>query len=638
MHNWSKQLKKMVSGDKKDNYKNIDSLNRKISAIYEIIKNLYGRDHVLALLRNYEAQELIDSKDPAFRILALEKIMFRDEEHATVHPTKNLEERLVKIEDKIVEVIALRKVEEDIDRKVQKLIMERQATYIKDMKRKVLEEKGGPETPYTQSKLKELKELEERGLAHSATQIVRPKVMEEIIGQDEAIAALMARMASPYPQHVILYGPPGVGKTTAARIALEHAKKLEITPFGQEAPFVEVDGTTLRWDPRGITNPLLGSVHDPIYQGAQRSLAEGGIPEPKLGLVTDASGGVLFIDEIGGMDLILQNKLLKVLEDKRVMFESSYFDFEDPRVPEYIKKLFKEGAPADFVLIGATTSSPEKINPALRSRAAEVFFSPLEANHIREIVSDAAKRLEVDLDPEVTNIISEYTIEGRRAVNLLIDAYSLAAYEAGSRNDIVVTVEHMKKILQSGRSKRFAINMSSDVPKVGRTLGLGVASFLGSAIEVECAVFPAKEKGKGEVRFNETAGSMAKDSVFNAATVLRKLTDIKLADYDVHINIIGGANIDGPSAGVAITLALYSALKNQPLRQDVAVTGEISLQGLVKSVGGIPEKLYGAKQAGVKKVLVPKENKLEIPSMFNDLEIVLIDNLEMAIAETIMEG
>jgi ATP-dependent Lon protease len=101
---------------------------------------------------------------------------------------------------------------------------------------------------------------------------------------------------------------------------LEEAKKLQFTPFKEEASFVEVDGTTLRWDPREVTNPLLGSVHDPIYQGARRDLAEGGVPEPKLGLVTEAHGGVLFIDEIGEMDPMLQNKLLKVLEDKRVSF------------------------------------------------------------------------------------------------------------------------------------------------------------------------------------------------------------------------------------------------------------------------------------------------------------------------------
>ena len=121
-------------------------------------------------------------------------------------------------------------------------------------------------------------------------------------------------------------------------------------------------------------NPLLGSVHDPIYQGSRREFAEAGVPEPKLGLVTRAHGGVLFIDEIGEMDASLQMRLLKVLEDKRVTFESSYYDETAPNVPEYVKRLFREGAPADFILIGATTREPEDIDPAIRSRCAEIFF------------------------------------------------------------------------------------------------------------------------------------------------------------------------------------------------------------------------------------------------------------------------
>jgi ATP-dependent Lon protease len=77
------------------------------------------------------------------------------------------------------------------------------------------------------------------------------------------------------------------------------------------------------------------------------------------------------------MDPLLQNKLLKVLEDKRVFFDSSYYDPTDKRVPQYVRRLFEKGAPADFILVGATTRDPEEISPALRSRAAEVFFDAL---------------------------------------------------------------------------------------------------------------------------------------------------------------------------------------------------------------------------------------------------------------------
>ena len=85
------------------------------------------------------------------------------------------------------------------------------------------------------------------------------------------------------------------------------------------------------------------------------------------------------------MVAMLQNKLLKVLEDKRAYFDSAYYDPSDENVPKYIRKLFEEGAPADFVLIGATTREAGYINPALRSRCAEIYFEPLTPQHIQKI-------------------------------------------------------------------------------------------------------------------------------------------------------------------------------------------------------------------------------------------------------------
>ena len=88
---------------------------------------------------------------------------------------------------------------------------------------------------------------------------------------------------------------------------------------------------------------------------------------------------------------------LKFLEDKRVEFSSSYYDPEDENTPKYIKYLFDKGAPADFVLIGATTKEPSEINPALRSRCTEVYFEPLTAKDIENIVVNAADKLKVEI-------------------------------------------------------------------------------------------------------------------------------------------------------------------------------------------------------------------------------------------------
>src|SRR5690606_27580721 len=123
-------------------------------------------------------------------------------------------------------------------------------------------------------------------------------------------------------------------------------------------------------------------------------------------------------------------------EDKRVYFDSAYYDPDDPKVPRYIRKLFEEGAPADFLLIGATTRSPEEINPALRSRCAEVFFEPLSEEQVRQIVIQAAARLGVELDEDVPARISRYTVEGRTAVRLLADAYSLTLQRAGREQPV----------------------------------------------------------------------------------------------------------------------------------------------------------------------------------------------------------
>ena len=110
--------------------------------------------------------------------------------------------------------------------------------------------------------------MEETKLTEPLAEQTRPQTLEEIIGQENGIKALRAALCGPNPQHILIYGPPGVGKTAAARLILEEAKKRKVSPFTEKAKFVEIDATTLQFDERNIADPLLGSVHDPIYQGA----------------------------------------------------------------------------------------------------------------------------------------------------------------------------------------------------------------------------------------------------------------------------------------------------------------------------------------------------------------------------------
>lgn len=606
------------------------SLDVQVDVLHEIMKKVISEKTIRARIVKYKLNKYIHSDDIYKKIYAINKIISDGKGIDIIPNEKNIEEAIENTNQCLADAVAKKYVENSIEKEVEQAVMEKQEKYIDEVRLGIIKKRKGTENAKTLKKYARLEVLDSQKLSNNIQSLLRPQVFSEIVGQERAIKSLLSKIASPYPQHIILYGPPGVGKTTAARLALEEAKKLKYTPFHNESKFVEVDGTTLRWDPREITNPLLGSVHDPIYQGSKRDLAEIGVPEPKPGLVTDAHCGVLFIDEIGELDSILQNKLLKVLEDKRVEFSSSYYDPDDENTPKYIKYLFENGAPADFVLIGATTREPKDINPALRSRCTEVYFEPLSSKDIEKIVVNAAEKLNIELEEGVAELISRYTIEGRKAVNILADVYGYTLYNGKSKenDNIKITIKDVEEIISISRITPFEEVSKDEECEIGRIYGLGVSGYIGSTIEIETAVFEAKEKGRGIVRFNDTAGSMAKDSVFNAASVIRKLTDKDISDYDVHVNIVGGGRIDGPSAGAAITICIISALLNKPIRQDIAVTGEISLRGKVKPVGGIFEKVYGARRKGIKLVLVPKDNIKEVPQGLDDIEVRAVDNIE----------
>ena len=605
------------------------STESKIDALYGITKNVLDKGAFRARTIRFKLDKYIQSSDPCDRIFALNTILSEGKGLKAVPKEEELEKSIEATIGLISDELAKKYVQNKIEAQVEQSIMEKQEKYIDEVRLSVINKQKGVENKKTLGKLNNLIELDSKITSKNIMSFLRPQNFNQVVGQDRAVKSLISKLSSPYPQHIILYGPPGVGKTTAARLALDKVKNIPFTPFDEKSKFVEVDGTTLRWDPREITNPLLGSVHDPIYQGSKRDLAEIGIPEPKPGLVTEAHGGVLFIDEIGELDSMLQNKLLKVLEDKRVEFSSSYYDPDDEMIPKYIKYLFDNGAPADFVLIGATTRSPSEINPALRSRCTEVYFEPLSSKDIVAIINDAAEKLKVKLEDGVAEKISNYTFEGRKAINMLTDAYGYALYSSDySEDELEIKLSHLDEIISIGRYTPFERLKDINKREIGHVYGLGVSGFLGSTIEIEAAVFPAKKKGAGVVRFNDTAGSMAKDSVFNAASVIRSLTDKDIKDYDVHVNVIGGGKIDGPSAGAAITTCIISALLKKPIRQDIAITGEISLQGNIRPVGGIFEKIYGAKRMGINLVLVPKENEHEIPLNNTDIEVRTVETIE----------
>ncbi|SHE48338.1 Lon-like ATP-dependent protease [Seinonella peptonophila] len=489
--------------------------------------------------------------------------------------------------------------------------------------------------------LDKLARMRKISLTEPLAEKTRPATIDDIVGQKEGIRALEAALCGSNPQHVLIYGPPGVGKTAAARVILEKAKQKIHSPFDDQSCFVEIDATTARFDERGIADPLIGSVHDPIYQGAG-SMGMAGIPQPKPGAVTKAHGGILFIDEIGELHPIQMNKLLKVLEDRKVFFESAYYNAEDKQTPKHIHDIFQNGLPADFRLIGATTRTPDEIPPAIRSRCMEIFFRPLLATEIEQISCQALGRISFPYERAAIEVIKRFANNGRDAVNMIQTAVGLALADGHNR----VTATDIEWVVHSSQlSPRPEMKIPSH-PQVGFVNGLAVfGPNMGMIIEIEVTATPTTS-GQGSIQITgvveeeEMGGgsrtlrrkSMARGSIENVWTVLRKC-GLKPEDYHIHINFPGGSPIDGPSAGIAIATAIYSAIQGEPIDHQLAMTGELSIHGRVKPVGGVIAKVEAALAAGAKRVLIPYDNQQAIFQTMKGIEVIPVQTFEQVLKQ-----
>lgn len=484
----------------------------------------------------------------------------------------------------------------------------------------MLKQQQGNKVSVERESRKELEKLEKMRKIKLSTPLAektRPQHFTDIVGQREGIKALRAALCGPNPQHVLIYGPPGIGKTAAARLVLEEAKKNSLSPFKDFSKFIEIDGATARFDERGIADPLIGSVHDPIYQGAG-AMGMAGIPQPKPGAVTKAHGGILFIDEIGELHPIQINKLLKVLEDRKVILESAYYSSEDSNIPAHIHDIFQNGLPADFRLVGATTRSPEEIPPAIRSRCMEIYFRALLPEEIGEIARGAAAKMEIPMTEGAIEVAKHYATNGRDAVNIV----QLAAGVAQTDKLFEITAATVEWVVNSGQ---YAPRPERKVPReaeIGVVNGLAVyGPNMGMLLELEVTAQPVspgngallvtgivEEEEQGSSTKKIRRKSMARSSVENVLTVLRRQLGIDFRNYDIHVNFPGGVPLDGPSAGVTIATAVVSAIRKQCVDNYLAMTGELSIRGAVKPVGGIVAKIEAAHQAGCRRVFIPKEN------------------------------
>ncbi|WP_412055577.1 sigma 54-interacting transcriptional regulator, partial [Bacillus inaquosorum] len=191
---------------------------------------------------------------------------------------------------------------------------------------------------------------------------------------------------------------------------------------------------------------------------------------PKQGAVTHAHGGVLFIDEIGELHPIQMNKMLKVLEDRKVFLDSAYYSEENTQIPNHIHDIFQNGLPADFRLIGATTRMPNEIPPAIRSRCLEVFFRELEKDELKTVAKTAADKIEKNISDESLDLLTSYTRNGREAVNMIQIAAGMAVTE--NRKDI--TIEDIEWVIHSSQLTPKHEQKIGAEPQVGIVNGLAV--------------------------------------------------------------------------------------------------------------------------------------------------------------------
>jgi len=465
----------------------------------------------------------------------------------------------------------------------------------------------------SKQELEKLKHLSQIKLTVPLNEQTRPAKFSDIIGQEDGLKALAAALCGANPQHVLIYGPPGVGKTAAARLVLNEAKKMQHSPFQDNAKFIEADATCIRFDERAIADPLIGSVHDPIYQGAG-AYGPAGVPQPKAGMVTKAHGGVLFIDEIGELHPMQMNKLLKVLEDRKVMFESAYYSSNDKNIPPHIHRVFKDGFPADFRLVGATTKSPDEIPPALRSRCVEIFFNPLTMLQLQTIAKNAANRGGFILSEGDSLLIAKYSQSGRDAVNIVQTAGSVA-------KSAVIQTEDIEFVFKAGKYMPRVTQPLNDGGNFGVVNGLAVAGTVGTILNIEAVAektIPTRgtltvtgivdEQEISNRGQNLRGQSFARSSVYNVLTILQRRFGVNTKDYNIHVNFPNSAPVDGPSAGIAVLCAIYSAITGVPIDKSLAMTGEVSIKGRICGVGGVSEKIDAAVFAGAKRVIIPKDN------------------------------
>jgi ATP-dependent Lon protease len=431
---------------------------------------------------------------------------------------------------------------------------------------------------------------------------------------------LAVRKLNPQGKSPILcfVGPPGVGKTS----------------LGQ---------SIARATGRAFQRVALGGTHDEAEIRGHRRTYIGALPGNIIAAIKRAGSrsGVLMLDEIdklgaGGFHGDPSSALLEVLDpEQNAKFRDNYLgvDFDLSRV-----------------MFIATANQLDTIPGPLRDRM-EIIQLPgyteeekleIAKKYLvkRQLESNGLTSAQVDLtEAAIRGLIADYTREAgvrnlERALGSVLRNAAMRIAEGRSER-ILIEASDLHAILGA---KKFENEVALRTATPGVATGLAWTPVGGDILFIEASKTP----GTGKLILTGQLGDVMKESAQAALTVTKGMLGESLDKWDVHVHVPAGATPkDGPSAGVAITLALVSLFTQKKIRADVAMTGEISLRGLVMPIGGLKEKTLAALRAGIKTVMVPRRNEKDLEDVPAEaqakLEFVFLDTVEDAIRTAIGE-
>lgn len=445
------------------------------------------------------------------------------------------------------------------------------------------------------------------------------KVKERIV-EYLAVKQMTQSLKAPI---ICLAGPPGVGKTSIAKsIARALNRKFVKASLGGVKDESEI---------RGHRRTYLGSMPGRIIQGMKKA----GVVNP-----------VFLLDEIDKMSSDYKgdptSAMLEVLDpEQNNQFSDNYIE-----EPYDLSK----------VLFIATANDLGGIPAPLRDRMEIIEVSSyteqeklmIAKNHLikKQLVNHALNENQMIVpDETLMEIIQHYTREaGVRELERYIAKLCRKTVLAILKDKVdSVTIDHEKLIDFLGKAP-FDHTKKLDKPQVGVVTGMAYTQFGGDILPIEVNHF----EGSGKFIITGQLGDVMKESASIALDYMKAnsekygLKDIAFDKEDIHIHVPEGAvKKDGPSAGVTLTTAIYSAFTNKPVRNDVAMTGEITLRGNVLPIGGLKEKSISAHRSGIKTIIIPKENEKDIEdipeSVQKDLNIVLADNIDTVLENAVIQ-